>query len=63
MAVVHHPFAQMESQIKKKKVVPLSPLPYQCCLKQNVDIVLSIWIDKSGFVVSLFQDPAITLAM
>lgn len=41
---------------KKKKVVFPSPLPFQCCLKQNVNI--SIWIDKSGFVVSLLQDPA-----
>lgn len=43
---------------KKENCPPPHPLPFQCCLKHNVNIALSIWIDKSGFVVSLFQDPA-----
>lgn len=43
---------------KKENCPPPHPLPFQCCLKHNVNIALSIWIDKSGFVVSLFQNPA-----
>lgn len=44
----------------KKESCPPQSSPFQCCLKQNVIVqILSIWIDKSGFEVSLFQDPAV----